>query len=222
MEAKSRSRKGSQSSSGARPSSVFSEAESFTTADTSSSQYSEEEDEVVELAKKTFEANTYKELADISEETFEANVGNCDPDDIQDGNLNVIYGSTLGGKDPLHAMVQATGHEPTWWVEERQRGDRSSKKRKLTPTNSRTSKYKPAYFDGLPYSPQDYFTSGLDINCEPEESSEEFWDKVGEAFKLSCRYETVEDRRDQFDFDCFESAPATPTPSRFNDQSSVV
>lgn len=221
MKANARSREGSQSSSGNRPPSIFSEAESFTTADTSPSVYSEEEDEVVETFKKTVEASPDNELEEISRETFEANVGKG-LGDVEDRGLKIIYGSTLGGNDPLHAMVQATGHEPTWWTEERQRGDRTFKKRKLTSANTRTSIYKPAYFDSLPYSPQDYFTSGLDINCEPEESSEEFWDKVGEAFQLSCRYETVEDRREQFDFDCFESAPATPTPSRFNDELSVV
>lgn len=224
MQVNARSRAGSQSSSGARAPSIFSEAESFTTADTSPSQYSDEEEESDAVESDTKTVGEDDELEIISKETFEANVGKrgLDEIDVDDGSLKVINGSTLGGSDPLHAMVQVTGHEPRWWVDERQRNDRSSKKRKLTSTNPRRSIYTQAYFDSLPYSPQDYFTSGLDIECEPEQTSEEFWDKVSEAFKLSCRYETVEDRRDGFDYDCFDSAPGTPTPSRFNDELSVV
>ncbi|KAF2161650.1 hypothetical protein M409DRAFT_59032 [Zasmidium cellare ATCC 36951] len=223
MKAIDRSRAGSQSTSAGYAPSIFSEAESFATANTSPSQYSVQDDDVVD--KEAFEAHTDSDsdFEEISKETFEANVGRRDSDNTKNGGVKVILGSTLGGKDPLHAMVQATGHEPRWWVEERQRESKIDKKRKRTSTKkTSTSMYKPDYFDDLPYSPQDYFTSGLDLDCEPEETSEEFWEKVGEAFKLNSRYETVEERREQFEYDCFGSPPATPSPSRFNDELSVM
>ncbi|KAK4496590.1 hypothetical protein PRZ48_012570 [Zasmidium cellare] len=225
MKADGRSRAGSQSTSGDYAPSIFSEAESSTTANTSPSQHSAEDDDFVEIDKETFEANTDSDLEEISKETFEANVGGGSPDKVKNGGLKVIYGSTLGGKDPLHAMVQATGYEPRWWIEERQRQrtDRIDKKRKRarTPTKRSRKVYKPEYFDKLPYSPQDYFTSGLDIECEPE-TSQQFWAKVSDAFLLNSRYETVHERREGFEHDYFESAPGTPSPSRFNDELSVV
>lgn len=208
-----RSRATSESTEGGFAPSVFSDTGSFATANTSPSHYSEEDDaELVEIDKKTFEANTGADMEVIGKETFEANIHKTQLGALKPGAVKVINGSTLGGHDPLHGMVQASFFEPKWWIEEREREDRRSKKRKHSFTKSSTSMYLPTYFDTLPYSPQDYFSSGLDLECDPEPTGEEFWGKVGEAFKLSCRYETVQERREQFKEDFFDdSGPPTPT-----------
>lgn len=228
MEVNARSRANSEGTDGGIATPIFSDAASYATAGTSPSQYSD--DELVEIDKDTFEANVNNANAEpdfkiISKATFETNVRGTNANAGKAGKIEdvkIINGSTFGGTDPLHAMVQDMGREPKWWIEERERQVRStSRKRKYSFASMYPHKvYVPAYFDKLPYSPQDYFTSGLEINEDPE-TSEEFWGKVGNAFQTSCRFETVAERRELFEEDYFDSEPPSPLTPELDDQKNV-
>lgn len=218
--ANGRTRATSQSTDGGIAPSIFSEAESYTTASSSPPHTSISDEQGEDKDKElTFEANTDDDLEEISKETFEANVYGTNQDNPQHEDGKVINGSTLGGTDPLHLMVRSTAFEPCYWILDRQHELRRNK----TLKRKRSSNYTPSYFESLPYSPQDMISSGLCADDDPEENGEEFWEKVSKAWKLSCRYETVEDRRMQFEYDVFDAkSPASLSPSRFNDELSVV
>ncbi|CAK3868206.1 Hypothetical predicted protein [Lecanosticta acicola] len=77
--------------------------------------------------------------------------------------------------------------------------EQSAKKRKRAKFTT-----DPEYYDDLPYSPQDCFTSGLDQGCWPEGTSGEFWGKVLSRWEESLAVETVEERRGWFLRDVWE------------------
>ncbi|KAK4610328.1 hypothetical protein CLAFUW4_14075 [Fulvia fulva] len=197
-----------------RAMSVFSEGyQTATTAPTSPatslpSAYKsgeDDDDEILEIDKETFERNIEHTRKDSCQ--FEQPIA------INDSGIKIINGSTFGGTDPLHSHIRLHNMEPRWWIEERQRSSQIDRYNSRPPTTKRkrsaegaglnkavTSAYlDPTWYDTLSYSRQDAFTSGLDMDSEPEETSEEFWEKVTGAWRLSMRYESVEERREAFE-----------------------
>ena len=157
----------------------------------------------------------------IDQQTFDANVQHVRKDSCQSeqpvatGKPKIVDGSTLGGTDPLHSYIRAHDMEPRWWIEERQREERkscrpSTTKRKRSAAVVDSSYLDPEWYDTLPYSRQDLFTSGLDMDADPERTSEQFWEKVRGAWNLSMRYESVEERREGFEVEFFRTLPSTP------------
>lgn len=59
----------------------------------------------------------------------------------------------------------------------------------------------PNFYENLPYSPQNWHTSGLDQQAAPEASSEEFWAKLLRAWERATQVETVWERRRYFEKD---------------------
>lgn len=195
--------------------SVFSEGyQTATTAPTSPATslpgYSSlEDDEIFEIDKETFEMNVQHSRKDSCQsEKPSHQVMTTDKPEIIDG-------STLGGNDPFHSYIRIYGMEPRWWIEERQREERKSSrppmtKRKRPVALVNTAYLDPEWYDALPYSRQDAFTSGLDMDADPETTSQQFWDKVQSAWNLSVRYESVDERRDAFEEDSCRTEPSTP------------
>ncbi|EME44761.1 hypothetical protein DOTSEDRAFT_24751 [Dothistroma septosporum NZE10] len=174
---------------------------------------SPEDNEILEIGKDTFEANIQHVRKDSCQS--EKSLGTNKPDTNAIDELKVIDGSTLGGNDPLHSYIRAYNVEPRSWTEERQREERKSSrpptsKRKRSAAVVNSSYLDPDWYDILPYSRQDLITSGLDMEADPERTSEQFWEKVRGAWNLSMRFESVEERREGFETDWVRTEPSTP------------
>lgn len=239
-----------------RAESVFSEAPTVTSTATSPRSISQDDHELLEIDKETFEASKRRsverdrakaeaeaeaeaeveaeddgdDLVEIDEATFAATFKATWHDKQQQAavhycahpeNLRIINGSTLGGTDPLHALLRHEGVEPLAWAENRRMlaacAHHRSRKRSRPhphgkPFNPQAASLDPQVYDCLPYSPQhDYFfSSGLDQNSEPERNGKEFWGKVKKAWDAQMRRESLEEYRESFEEDCF---PDLKTPA---------
>lgn len=155
------------------------------------------------------------DIVDIDRKEFGLSAKKRKLNDSSPQPTTILLGSTYGGVDPLHYLLQDSGIEPMYWREERLRKEAEARKsfysRKPTWSKSKTkanannlagstppSYYlKPERYENLSFSPQDIMTSGLDLNRDPE-TNRGFWCRVKKGWEASLQRESVRARRRQF------------------------